>query len=99
MIAALFFASALGCLGEETVPLGGSFIAIEPPAPGKRACIYYRTPDEPWAIYMITFDYRLSGARCKAVHPWLEFGRTEIPDGTYCPPDPMRLNRVEVNVR
>ena len=99
MVNALVFAFATACAGLERIGYDSSYIAVEPPEEGRRACIYQREPGGRWSIWMITFDYQLSGALCVAVYPGLEFGRTEVGHGAFCAPEPTELEPVEVEVK
>ncbi len=94
MSGAMLFAATLACVGGGIMPLGSTYIAIQPPAPGQRGCIYQRETGGSWATYMITYDYRLDEPLCRQVDPSLEFGRMDVPDGAYCPPDPDSLEPV-----
>ena len=98
MILRLAFAAAIGCHGAATLSFDATYIRIEPPAPDTRACLYQRWPGGDWAIYMFTIHYQLNKALCKEVHPKLEFGRIEVPEGEYCPADPEGLEPVQTEV-
>ena len=99
MIVPLLFAAALDCAGGYQLELGGSYITIDPPPAEQRACIYQRRSGGEWRIFMFTVHYRLNEALCKEVDPALEFGRIEIPQQEYCPPDPEEPKAVDVKVR
>lgn len=99
MFQALALAIAAACVGMERIGYDSSYITVEPPAEGRRACIYDREPGGSWVIWMVTFDYNLSGPFCTAVYPGREFGRIEVEDGALCPPEPEALQPVAVGIK
>ena len=99
MLGAYVLAVALACAGMERIGNDSSYITVEPPAEGQRACIYDREPGGSWTIWMDAFDYDLSGPLCAAVYPGMEFGRIDVEHGAFCPPKPEALEPIEVRIK
>ena len=99
MLQAVALALAAACAGMERIGYDTPYIAVDPPAEDRRACIYDREPGGSWAIWLVTFDYNQRGPLCTAVFPGMEFGRIEVEDGADCPPEPDALAPVEIRIK